>query len=143
MVNDAENIQSDSAHLHEEILELAKEHSDIIEHADDYRERWQTVFPDGMLEELCIEFQCCPSLVFIALETITGHNTPSSQVVSSKPIYATNIVTKQQYRFESQAKAITELEIKIKSAAQVICRAITSGKKSFRTSMEFRSPNSQ
>ena len=64
-----ENNLTDPAQLHTEILQIAEENKDIIEAVDNYRERWKTVFPNGMLEELCVEFRCCPSMIFIALES--------------------------------------------------------------------------
>ena len=123
MAKNIEKNQSDAAQLHAEILQIAEENRKIIDHADDYRERWQTVFPDGTLLELCQEFECCPALIFVALDSIDGHNTPTAKEVSSVPIIAIDVESGKSQRFCSQADAIRTLGFSSAASATMINKA--------------------
>lgn len=112
MAKNIEKDQSDAAQLlHAGILQIAEENRKIIDHADDYRERWQTAFPDGMLLKLCQEFECCPTIVFIALESIDFYNFPDYKETISIPVCATD-KDGQTMIFESRAEAGKVLDIR-------------------------------
>lgn len=119
-----ENDLSDPAQLHAEILQIAQENNDIIEHADDCGERWEAAFPDGMLEDLCMEFRCCPSLIFIVLESIISPECPDIHSRSVAIIDENNMEVR---RFSSVSEASSfarESGLSDKAMPQTLWRSI-------------------
>lgn len=125
MAKNIKDIQSARTRLHEEILQIAEEHSDIIAAADENKQRWHDVFPDGMLLELCQEFECCPALVFIALETLNDGKCPD---IHSVPVLMCDIETCdviQSFQSMTQAARYIQEELSDTSSVQSLHRAIT------------------